>query len=173
MKNLLLMIALLASSSVFAKNIANYRFAIGSNDWRFAGDATVVSATLTDEGNLTVTRTDSNGQLPEVFEEALNEHTFRSMKWNVIALSNAEIKEEFSQIVCMMMPGPLQSNDHLSVRRGFDVNVDEFLGEVKLVFGPQGCWVSHKVSPAGGREQLAAQILKEQIRTAALEMIKR
>ena len=173
MKNLLLTFILLASSSVFAKNIAHYRFAIGGGDWRSAPDVKVISATLTDAGILMVEKTGSNDPQPEVFEEELNEHNFTSMKWNVIALANAEIETIFTRIVCAMMPSPGQSNNHLSVRREYDSSTQDFLGQMKLISSPQGCWVAERVRPVGSRQQLAANILREQIKTAALEMIKR
>ncbi len=172
MKNLLLTLILLASSSVFGKSIAHYRFAIGSNDWRSADQATVINASLTDKGSLVVLTSSSADEAPQYWEETLHEKTFESMKWNVLALSNVEIKETIQAIVCAMMPGPLQSNDHLSVRRGHVFGVDDFFGEMKLVHGPQGCWVARKITPVGGRNEMAARLLKEQMKIAALELIK-
>jgi len=180
MKNFLLALLLFGSTSTFAKTISEYRFAIREGDYRNS-TVKVIEASLEDDGLLSAKVTVASGtfsyhpdevQLPVLYTTQLSEHTLSTLKNNIIALSQAEIISEFQAVVCMMMPGPVQSNDHLSVARDYDFNSDDFLGALELVSGPQGCWVSHRVNPKGGRQQLAASLLKNQIKVIALEAIK-
>lgn len=89
----------------------------------------------------------------------------------IIGLSNSPIKEVTSAVVCMMIPGPAQSNDHLVIRRGYDFNSGSFFGELELVLGPQGCWVAHKVFPANERATQQARALKNTIRVLTLDFV--
>ena len=174
-----LLFALLFSFQIFAGEIANYRFAVEKHDAnQFVAHSMVVS--IDEEAMMTVTlnkgtRLDSiffvaEGET-EVFQKQLNNYVFDHMKHDIIRLANAPIKKSISQIVCMMMPGPAQSNDHLSVRRVYDRGQKKFWGEMELVYGPRGCWIANKVFPEAEIDRTIANTLKAKIKTLALEFI--
>ena len=170
---------MITSAATVAKDVTSYRFAVRSD----LGEVTQVHhlvATVTDGAILRIEHTQSEGSHPffadsvgrtEELSKRLSTFTYQSLMGNVIALSNAKIERSFMQVVCMMMPSPVHSNNHLSVARGYDVNTGNFFGDMELVAGPRGCWVSSKVKPVGGREQLAADLLKNQIKVATLEFL--
>jgi hypothetical protein len=180
MKNLLvLLLVLMTSTAAIAKDLTSYRFAVRSD---VDGKTQIhnLVATVTMAATLRVEHTQTEGRYPFFTDSVgnsveltkrLSSFTFESLKRNIIALSNAEIDQRFNQVVCMMMPGPVQSNDHLFVARGHDWNTGHFFGELELIHGPQGCWVSNKVAPKGGREELAAKLLKNQIKVITLEFL--
>lgn len=181
MKNALLIAlsALLISTGALAKDIANYRFAVSEV---VDGQHTVkvLNTTITDDQVMKVTLTRATGSMPwnmtvdgetESFEKDLNNLVFEQIKTQVVSISNAPIKRVQAEIVCMMMPGPAQANDHLSVARGYDWNSRSFLGDLELVMGPQGCWVRNPVFPANERAAGQARALKASIKLLTLEFI--
>ena len=66
---------------------------------------------------------------------------------DVVVLADAEIQQSRSAIVCMLMPAWPQSQDHLRVARSYDYERKTFKGELLLVDGPHGCWLSEKPFP--------------------------
>ena len=86
-------------------------------------------------------------------------------------MANPQIKTTYSQIVCTMMPGPEAANNHLTVRRNWNWDIRDFLGEMELVSGPSGCWVSTNIQPEGDWGKRNANELKEVLKVLALETI--
>ena len=178
--SLLILISLLFSTNVFAKDIANFRFAIRED---VEGRSIIhhMVSTITDEAELKVTLNSSSGRFPffidgdsqpeATFSKELNKHVFALLKNDIIRLSNAEIEKRTNQIVCMMMPGPTMSNNHLSVLRGHDYNTQEFLGKMELVDGPNGCWVRSATYPKNTYDRAAAASLKGLIKAITLDHI--
>lgn len=180
MKNtLLIALSFLLMAGVFAKDIASYRFAISETvDGKILIKHMV--ATIADDMSLTIDLTKSAGTRPWFMEEVgpttthtkyLNESTYNIVKTQIVSISNAPIKRVHTPMVCMMMPGPEQSNDHLTVARGYDFNSASFLGDLELILGPQGCWVAHKVYPENERATQQARALKNSIKLLATELI--
>jgi hypothetical protein len=174
-----LLFALLFSTPLMGAEIANYRFGIEkhtANEF----NAHVMTVSIDEDALMTVTlnkssREDSifftaNGDA-EVFQKDLNAFTFKSLKLDIIRLANAPITKSYSEVVCMMMPGPAQSNDHLSVRRVYDRGQKKFWGDMELVFGPRGCWIAFKVSPEAQIDKEVANNLKAQVRALALDLV--
>ncbi len=169
MKKFIMLIALLAlGTSAFAGEnqvIARYRFA---SDHSF-DSFTVYNAALLDDGTV-VLKSFQGGRntFPiDMNVEATNTRTFKisdlnfqQLKYEVLALGRAEIKTTRQNVVCMMMPGPGQSNDHLSVRR-------ERSGELELVDGPHGCWLHEHTHPANEYDRTHATIIKRLLKFIA------
>ncbi|MCR9204163.1 MAG: hypothetical protein NXH75_06275, partial [Halobacteriovoraceae bacterium] len=138
------------------------------------------STTITDDKIMKISLTSASGSNPwsmtidteaEYFEKDLNDLVFDQIKTQIVSLSHAPVKRVQAQVVCMMMPGPGQSNDHLSVARGYDWNSGSFLGDLELIMGPQGCWVMNKVFPANERAAGQARALKTSIKLLALGFV--
>ncbi len=169
--------ALLFSVTTMAKDIASYRFAT-SEVVNEEHTVRVFVATVSDDQILKISLTKASGSAPwdlnvdgeaiEI-EEKLTQLAYNQIKTQVVGVSNAPIKREFSPMICMMMAGPAQSNDHLSVARGYDWSTQSFLGELELILGPQGCWVSSKVFPEHKRAEQQAHALKASIKLLTLQ----
>jgi len=179
MKKLVLLVALLMSANAMAANIAEYRFAQMGEE---RGSVHVFKVAVTDSAELDIELTTSVGRPPfylpqdgEVntkdFSKRLNKHVFETLKNHIVSLSSAEIEERMNQIVCMMMPGPAQSNNHLSVKRDYDYRTQEFKGEMQLVSGPNGCWVRHAIFPKVEWQRANAQALKNLIKVLTLDHV--
>ncbi|MAF98133.1 MAG: hypothetical protein CMH26_05810 [Micavibrio sp.] len=163
-----------------AKEIAHYRFAV--QDYA-TNEVVHVEATLEDTKELHIEAMSFLGRghgpifFPsEVKEDVsvtknLNKYTYEILFNKVKNLANAQIKTTYQQIVCTMMPGPEASNNHLTVRRNWDWDMDDFIGEMELISGPSGCWVSTSVQPDGDWGKRHAYELKEVLKTLALETI--
>ena len=67
-----------------------------------------------------------------------------------------------------MMPLWPQSQDHLKVARNYDYNTKTFKGELLLVDGPHGCWLSNKTFPKEEYAHQTAHTLKRSIKLLAL-----
>ena len=93
------------------------------------------------------------------------------LKASAVNLSKAKITTKTAQIICMMMPGPAASNNHLSVATDYDYHTDDFTGAMKLVLGPQGCWVRKPVFPANQYDRATAKELKALIKILVLDFV--
>ena len=174
------LLAFLLIQSAFAKDIATFRFAIheGPHD---RTEITVVVAKLTDDKEIKITTSSAFGRFPffnsgdnvetKEFTKPLNDKIYNMLKHNVMNLSKAEITTREAQVICMMMPGPAQSNNHLSVLADYDYNEDDFLGKMKLVSGPQGCWVRKATFPKNQYDRATAQELKALLKALTLDFI--
>jgi hypothetical protein len=179
LRTLLFTLILFSTSSVLGSELATYRFAIQ----KFNGTQNVVHqmvVSLDDEAQLKVVLNkaiqgrsvffDSVGT-EQVFEKEVNSFVFDHLIHDIIRLANAPVKKTVSEIVCMMMPGPAQSNDHLSVRRVYDRGQKKFWGELEVIYSPSGCWIANKVFPEAQIDRNQANSLKAKLKTLALEMI--
>ncbi len=178
--SLLITIGLLFSTNVFAKDLASYRFAVRED---VAGKSIIhhMVTTITEEAELNIVLNTSSGSFPFFidgeseaeanFSKPLNKHIFALLKRDITRLSGADIERRTNQIVCMMMPGPTMSNNHLSVLRGYDYNTGTFAGVMELVDGPSGCWVSSATYPKNTYDRTAATSLKGLIKAITLDSI--
>lgn len=177
-KTLLITLALLFTASAFGKDLASFRFAIRSGD----SERTVIHhmvATVTEDAELNVVVNSGVGNFPFFIPEGgseeathskkLNKHVFALLKNDIIRLSQAEIESRTNQIVCMMMPGPTMSNNHLSVLRGYDWNTQTFKGKMELVDGPHGCWVRNATYPKNTYDRATAASLKGLMKALTLD----
>lgn len=87
---------------------------------------------------------------------------------DAVVLADAEIQQSRSAIVCMLMPAWPQSQDHLRVARSYDYERKTFKGELLLVDGPHGCWLSEKTFPKEEYAHETAHTLKRSIKLLAL-----
>ncbi len=173
-----LLITLILCSSSYAAEIANYRFATQnySGNQQFVNKITVsvdedsMMKVSVSKGSRTNSRLFTFEE-EEVSQERLNSFVFKLLKRDITHLSNAKVTTSHSQIICMMMPGPGQSTDHLSVRRAYDFTADEFTGQMELIYSPTGCWISRKIHPEAQRDQNRGNILKAKLETLALRLI--
>jgi len=178
-KILLLTLGLMFSANVFSKDLAQFRFAMRSSDGAQVSTFHHMVATISDEAVLSVEINSSTGNFPfflpedgtiqRTFSKTLNKHVFNLIKDDIIRLSQAEIEKRTNQIVCMMMPGPTMSNNHLSVLRGYDWNTQVFTGKMELVDGPKGCWVRNSTYPKNEYDRATATNLKALIRALTLD----
>ncbi len=181
MKNKLLIAlsALILATGAFAKDIASYRFATSE----FANGIHNIKhfvTTLAEDQVLRVTLVRATGTAawnatregePINFEQELGDLIFNQLRTQIAGISNAPIKRVLDPMICMMMPGPIQSNDHLSVARDYDWNTRSFLGELELILGPQGCWVANKVYPEHERVTQQAHALKSALKFTTLQIL--
>ena len=179
-QTLLIAMVLLFSTAAFAKDLASYRFAIRTDDGNSRSIIHQMVTTVTDEGEMTVVLNTSGGNFPfftedrsneKTFAKTLNKHVFKLLENDIKRLSNAEIEKRTNQIVCMMMQGPMSSNNHLSVLRGFDYNSKSYLGEMELVDGPHGCWVRSATYPKNTYDRATAASLKALMKALTLDHI--
>ncbi len=176
-RTLLTLMLFLMSLSGFGMDIASYRFAtLDKRDDQSV--VKVMRATVSDDRVLTVELSVATGDRPffiggdvitSTHEKVLNELVYDSIRSSVIAIANAPIKKQFSEIVCMMFAGPELSNNHLSIARDYDFKTKVFKRPMELVQGPQGCWVSHKVNFENERAAQQARGLKDALRVLALD----
>lgn len=169
--------AIVFSFTSMAKDLATYRFAV-SETVDGQHNVKVFVTTLTDDQVLKISMTNSTGTHfwnlstdgeEQLFEKELNNLVYDQLKTQVISLSHAPIRRVQAQVVCMMMPGPMHSNDHLSIARGYDWNSGSFLGDLELIMGPEGCWVMNKVFPENERAAGQARALKSSLKLLTLE----
>lgn len=167
------------SLNVMAKDMTHYKFAVAGDE---RGEFHSIEATITEDQELKVDLVTTIGQPPFYIPspgqsqsysdvKRLNDVIFNLIKNEVIGLSTARIVKKTNVVVCMMIPGPHQANDHLSILRHYDHHTDEFLEEMKLILGPQGCWVSNPVYPKENYQMVKAQKLKSMLKVMALEFI--
>lgn len=95
----------------------------------------------------------------------VSEAVLKRLKSTVIYLSEVEVKESKSNIVCKMMPIPSLSNLHLNY---FNHNTQKFGQKLNLILTGQGCELSYKVAPVSPYQLNAAQLLREQLVILAL-----
>lgn len=186
MKNLIVLIAtILIASAATATDIAKYNFAFRAADGQGIHN---VSAVLHDDKTLKLEvvtshlRPDSPRRYPlpivgwetgagVSFTKELAAEVYSILSVDALSLSRAEIEVQVAGIVCMMMPGPTMSNNHLSVRRDYDYNTETFKGEMTLVQGPRGCWVGRKVFPKNQHDQATAARLQATIKALAIDFL--
>ena len=85
----------------------------------------------------------------------------------VTHLSNVEVKETNSQVVCQMISQPTLSDLSIS---NYDFQTKTFSRDLKLVLTALSCDVGHKVVPVEAYAKLAAQQLREQLVILALNV---
>jgi hypothetical protein len=171
MKKMLILTLCLMSFGIWAdseKVIAKSRFALNTNEsdsgrLKYA----VVETELTLSGQFKVL---VKGTVEKVEITVLGEKTFDALKNEIKKLSNAELKHTRADIVCMLMPTPLLSHDHLTVARGYHYE-QGFTGALELVDGPSGCWLANQTHPIEAYDLTAAKVLKGQLKVLALETL--
>lgn len=173
-------VLLLTSTLAQAKEIANYRFAIRDN---VSQELFVINAKLDDNKVLQIKGQayEDTGHGPIFFpspanreileEKVLNTFSYENLFSKIKTLSTAKIKTTHAQIVCAMMPGPTASNDHLTVRRDWNWEEQDLIGDMLLVSGPSGCWVSTSIKPETDWGKREASNLKNQLKILALDML--
>jgi hypothetical protein len=182
MKTLLTaVLTLLLIQSAYGKDIASFRFATRDHAQDSThSEITVFETVLTDTQEIKITTSTSLGRFPffvgdgvetKEYTKLLNERIYKMLKQNVMRLSKAEIITREAQVVCMMMPGPTHSNNHLSVLTDYDYSEDNFMGKMKLVSGPQGCWVRKSTFPKNEYDRATAQELKALIKALVLDFV--
>ena len=177
MKAIILLTVLITSLSSFGADLAHYRFGI-SGDQR--GEFHVLNATLSDDKTLTVKMITTVGRPPfyrpvdprnfmERKEEVtLNSFTFKELKNLVNSLSTAEIVEEKNEPICLMMPQPNHSNNHLSAATITRNREGTSIGQMRLILGPQGCWVRFETKPKDIFHLERANQLKQALKILSL-----
>jgi hypothetical protein len=165
MKHFLLLTFAFLMQTAQATELAKYKFAIRDDENQFY----TIESTLHEEQTLNVLVYTSEGSFPSRLVE-FNEYEFNVSKLNftrleekAMFLQKAEVISLFSQIVCMLMPSPEQSNDHLYVQ-------DENEG-LKMIMSPNGCWNSRKVFPKKEYSVQLANELKQSLKTLTLEKL--
>ena len=90
---------------------------------------------------------------------------FGEINQHIQALAVADIETTHASVICKIMVRPFMSFNHLEVT--------DVTGALKLVAGPQGCWVSDKTYPVEEYNQQDANELKTQMRVLALSVLKK
>lgn len=170
MKTFLLTLMLI-STNLFATELAHHRFAIQLTE---KSQIVIIEATVLENKGLEVEASVFTGELnrpfldlkpvgePILIDEVIPTSVFSELKSKISVLQNAKIENRIYEIICLMIPRPTMSNNHLSV----------FVeGEKKLVSSPSGCWVSKETLPSSAKAALDAQLLKQSIKVLALEAL--
>lgn len=177
MKAIILLTVLMTSLTSFGADLAHYRFGI-SGDQR--GEFHVLNATLSDEKTLTVKMITTVGRPPfnrpvnprDLVEKeeiiTLNEFAFKELKSLISSLSTAKIIEEQKQVICLMIPQPNHSNNHLSAATITRNREGTTIGQMRLVLGPQGCWVRNETKPKDIFHLERANQLKQALKILSL-----
>ncbi|MCJ8276665.1 MAG: hypothetical protein MJK18_07475, partial [Bdellovibrionales bacterium] len=105
----------------------------------------------------------------EVYSAQISETNLNQLKSLTASLVNSEIAEVKYDVVCMLMPSDFMMSNHLYLNRGFDSETETFNGELELVLGPQGCWVSNKVNFKNKWDNTSAQRIKTLIEILTYE----
>ena len=158
----LVSILTLVSSFAFADSdvLARYEFAAGEGR-----DIQIYNSSLTNQGELLVAIFQKGGTPPRAVQKyQLSRQVALTLIAKAKLLATAELNEVNNAIICMMMPPPSMSVNELYVSQGSD--------SLRLVDGPHGCWVSHKVQPKSDFHHLTAHELKAELRVLALELSK-
>ena len=178
-KILITLATLIIASASFAKDMAHYRFTVPGFE---KGQYHSLETVITEDQELKVKVVTTTGRFPffipedgsaETFDASkrLNDIVFKMLKDEIIGLSRAKIESRTNVIVCMVMPGPGMMNNHLSVLRQYDYETNEFTEEMKLILGPQGCWVSNPTYPKEQYQMNQAKNLKSTMKLLALELV--
>ena len=178
MKNIIVTILSVLSINAFAhfdaSDIASYEFGISTGE---NGTYTVGYANLNEAGDINVYKQVSHvseGKVGEpilVVSKTLNATNFERVRNYAIALSRAEITEDFFSVVCMIYVEPHANYDHLFTKRDYNHKDGVFLAPFRVIDGPSGCHVGYKVTPALEYNQQTAKKLKEFLMTLAYELM--
>jgi disulfide bond formation protein DsbB len=174
-----LVIALISSSLAFSTEIAGHRFAIyGAQRGMYHN----FDISISDKQVMAVKMITSKSGNPYFIggsslvdtvkmEKDLNNRVYALLKQSIVRLSKVKISKIHRTIVCRMMAGPTLSNDHLSVKRQYQRSTDSFLGEMKLVSNPSGCWQTVSIFPTQPQNLLIAEQLKSTLEILTLDLM--
>ena len=178
-KTLTLVITLLASSFAFSSEIATHRFAIyGAQRGMFHN----FDISISDTQEMTVKMITTRSGRPFVIgvgvraqevkvQKDLNNRVYSIIKRSITRLSNAKITKLHRTIVCRMMAGPTLSNDHLHIRSDYQRRSDSFLGKMRLVSNPSGCWQTVSIFPTNDNDKRIAEELKSILEILTLDLL--
>ncbi len=101
----------------------------------------------------------------------LKDSVARMIRENVIALSNAEIKTTYSDVVCMMMPlaGPSPS---LYIKSGYDHSSGAFGGDLRVVESNTGCWAHEHINLVNEYDVRTAATITASLQVLAFQLMK-
>ena len=100
----------------------------------------------------------------------LSDSALEHVRNQLLSLSDAELQESYSDIVCMIAVSPAQMTDHLSVATDWDWQKRQFNGDLRLIMGPEGCWVRHHIAPKTAWKASQARNLKSLLQFIALDV---
>lgn len=180
MRNLIWAFVVLVSvsGSAFAKDIALYEFGMRSTDAEQGEKYQSVRVSLDDEGMITAAIFPLNFggiDLPQrrrkEVSKVLSPLALQGLRHQLAGLSKTELETYYSQIVCMIAVSPDMTVDHLSIAEDYDYREDRFLGELRLVLSPQGCWTGGGTFPKKDYSLQQARSLKAMLRFYALDLL--
>lgn len=128
-----------------------------------------IEISVDDGGVAEITRYDfinrtSNPTLSAQETKRLAPSTVRSIKTMVATLASAKVVTIHRRITCKLMPHPSQRYGNLFVRSAQS-------SELRLVSGPQGCWIYNVVGPETEVAKTNALKLKERLRVLGDEAL--
>jgi hypothetical protein len=173
-----LVMTLITSSFAFSSEIASHRFTTFGD---IRGTYQTFQVTIDETQTMNIKMTTSKSTRPHVigalydnhtqkFRKDLNNKVFAKLKKSIVRLSKSKISIIHNVIVCRMMPGPTMTNDHLNIRRDYDYSTSTFLGEMKLVSNPSGCWQTRSIFPKNDNDKAIANELKAIIKIIVLDI---
>ena len=178
MKKLSLVILALVGFQLSAlaagKTMVSYQFGHENTVFPTPYSFEKVSASVDESGVLTVSSVTTRGfestEPSVVLTRQLSESSVEFLRNELLSLSDAEITSYYSDIVCMIAVSPAQMVDHLSVATKWDWRAKQFLGELRTVMGPEGCWVQHHITPKVEWQMNQARGLKKMLQFLALDL---
>jgi hypothetical protein len=106
-------------------------------------------------------------------EHQLSKQSLRQILIMAHDLSDAEVTERMTDLVCAMVPSPYATVDSLLVAEGFRLFSEAPKGDLREVDGPKGCWVWHHIYPTDEKMQETAYRLKSLIKILATELLQK
>ncbi|MCB0365027.1 MAG: hypothetical protein H6624_11845 [Bdellovibrionaceae bacterium] len=171
---ILALIGIQMSALAAGKTMVSYQFGHENTVFPTPYAFEKVTASVDETGVLTVSSVTTRGfdatEPSVVLTRQLSESSVDFLRNELLSLSDAEIQSSYSDIVCMIAVSPAQMIDHLSVATNWDWQKNQFLGELRTVMGPQGCWVHHHIAPKVEWQMNQARGLKKMLQLLALDL---
>mgnify|MGYP003683748371 CR=1 FL=1 len=169
MKSILLITTFLFALSASANTIiAKYDFGVQNS----FDNGKFVKSTLTEDGSLSIeiynhlilANSAARPSASELIFAQINPKNLQFIISKIIPTTQAQVVTTYSEIICMLMPSGFMESDHLYLNRTYNSHTGEFIGDLELVHGPQGCWVSGKVSLDNTQDNQRAYELKSTLK---------
>ena len=168
------------ASTAFGKTIATYEF----NKPNYVGvpgpapaGASVIDATLSDDGVLTLTEKDyasfTELQQPVAVKNAsekLDPEAFGMLKYEVEEISGDEIVTTTYQVICDEI-GFSAASQNLYVATNFNYQTNTFDGGLELAYSEQACYLATRTAPKDAYVVQAANTLESNLIVLGLEAL--
>lgn len=102
--------------------------------------------------------------VPDILWASINPFLFEQLHSSAINLSQQETQEFQNQIVCELYVPYIMQVNHLSLTTPYNEETQNFASTLKVVKGPEGCWVPHSFHFTDEKNNERADIVKTKLR---------